>query len=256
MIVVLARIEIDAHRNTLHHLHVISGGVLRRQQTEARTAGSADRLHFAGVFLAGCVHAEADALAGVHALQLRLFKIRRHPDVVEWNYGHHLLAGRDILSQFHGLLADDPVDGRDNRAVAEIQLRLIEQSPFLRDLRRGRFRAGFTHRHLLRGGAGGFNRGVRLRDALIGLVDGALRHRDVLFGFADSRLARIERGLRAGCLRYRRIVLLTRNLVLVHQQFVTRHVVVGFLEVRFGFANQGLRRFQAIACRGQLALRS
>src|ERR1700680_2066176 len=38
MVVVLFRIDIDADRNALHHLHVVSRGVLWGQQTEARTA--------------------------------------------------------------------------------------------------------------------------------------------------------------------------------------------------------------------------
>ena len=42
VIVVLARIDIDADGNALHHLHVISGGVFGRQQAEARTARAAD----------------------------------------------------------------------------------------------------------------------------------------------------------------------------------------------------------------------
>ena len=101
----------------------------------------------------------------------------------------------------------------------------------------------------------GFDRGVRLGDPLFGLVDGALRHHDVLFGFADRRLARIERGLRGGRGRDGGIVLLPGNLVLVHQQLVARHVVAGFLEVRFRLADLGVRGFQA-GLRAALSWRS
>ena len=69
-------------------------------------------------------------------------------------------------------------------------------------------------------------------------------------------LASVERGLRGRGRRHRRLVLLPGNLVLVDQQLVARHVVAGLLEVRLGFADLGLRRFEPRPCGGQLALRA
>src|SRR5215469_12450078 len=42
VILVLPGLQIDADWNSLHHLHVISSGILRREQTEPCTGGSAD----------------------------------------------------------------------------------------------------------------------------------------------------------------------------------------------------------------------
>src|ERR1700691_266569 len=44
MIVVLAGIQIDANRHPLHHFHIVSSGVFRRQQAETRSAGAPDLL--------------------------------------------------------------------------------------------------------------------------------------------------------------------------------------------------------------------
>src|SRR5439155_14094788 len=100
VIVVLAGVQIDAHRNALNHLHIIPRGVLRRQQAESGPAGAADCLQFAGVFSTEGVDAELDALAGFHAAELSLFKIGRDPNVIERNHGHQLLTGRNILTGF------------------------------------------------------------------------------------------------------------------------------------------------------------
>ena len=83
MIVVLARIEDDLHRNALHDFHIVASRILRRQQAEARAAGAGDAIHFAVVFSAVGVDFNRDALADLHFAELRLFEIRGDPDVVE-----------------------------------------------------------------------------------------------------------------------------------------------------------------------------
>ena len=150
VIVVLAGLEIDADWNALHHLHVVSGRILRRQQAESRTAGAADRLHSAAVFAAVRVHAELDPLARFHALKLRLLEVGGHPDVVERNHRHELLARRNVLTDLHGLLADDPANRSDDGAVAEIESRLIERRSHLRDLRLRGLGTRLADRDLLR----------------------------------------------------------------------------------------------------------
>src|SRR5579863_5981242 len=42
MVAVLVGVDIDADGNALHHFHVVSGGVLGRQETESGAAGAAD----------------------------------------------------------------------------------------------------------------------------------------------------------------------------------------------------------------------
>src|SRR5579863_5593439 len=52
MIAIFAGIEVDADRYSLDHFHVIAGRIFWRQQAEARSAGAADLLNGALIFLA------------------------------------------------------------------------------------------------------------------------------------------------------------------------------------------------------------
>src|SRR5579872_1660948 len=83
VIVVLAGVEVDANRNALHHLDVVSGGILRRQNAEPRTAGAAHLDDFSGVGVVVGVDREVHVLAGLHAAQLGLLEVGDDPDIVE-----------------------------------------------------------------------------------------------------------------------------------------------------------------------------
>ena len=58
-----ARVEIDADRNALHHLHVVAGRILRREQAEARAGGAADARNVAVILPLVGIHAEPHLLA-------------------------------------------------------------------------------------------------------------------------------------------------------------------------------------------------
>ena len=58
--------EVDAHGNALHHLHVISGGVLRRQQAEDRACATAQVCHMAFPCATVGVHFDLHRIAGAH----------------------------------------------------------------------------------------------------------------------------------------------------------------------------------------------
>src|SRR5580658_3563811 len=92
MIAVFARIQIDANGHPLHHFHVISGCVLRRQQAEARSAGPADLLDGPLVFLAVGVHCEPHSLPRLHAAELSLFEICDDPHVIQRHHSQQLLT--------------------------------------------------------------------------------------------------------------------------------------------------------------------
>ena len=86
------------------------------------------------VFAAVGVDAEVTCWPGFMQAQLRLLEVGGDPDVVERNDRHQLLAGRDVRAHFDRLFADDPVDRRDDGAVAEIEFGLVDQRPSLRHL--------------------------------------------------------------------------------------------------------------------------
>ena len=60
MIFIGFRVKQNFHRNALHHLHVISGSILRRQQAEPCPAGSGDAVDFSVIFPAIRVNFERD----------------------------------------------------------------------------------------------------------------------------------------------------------------------------------------------------
>src|ERR1700733_11230280 len=66
MVVVLAGVNINADRKALHHLHVVAGSILGRQQAEARTARTGDSRHRAFVLAAVGVDTEGHALSRLH----------------------------------------------------------------------------------------------------------------------------------------------------------------------------------------------
>src|SRR5260370_18751221 len=117
-IAILSGFEIDADRNALHHLYVISGCILRREQAEARAAGAADTRNAPLVLPAVSIHAEPHALARLHPAELRLLEISDHPHIVQLNDGHELLSPRPVLAHFHGLLADNSVRRRADDRIA------------------------------------------------------------------------------------------------------------------------------------------
>src|SRR2546426_12085309 len=76
----LPLLESDFHRHALHHLDVVTRGVLGREQAELRSARPGDALDVAIVFAPVGVDVNLDGLAGSHVLELSLFEISRYPD--------------------------------------------------------------------------------------------------------------------------------------------------------------------------------
>ena len=129
MIVILARLQHNAHRNALHNFYIVAAGILRRQQAEARTGGAAEGIDAAAIVAPGSVGAEGHALAGLHLLQLCFFEIGGDPDVVDGNDGQQLLARLHALAGFHGLAPDDPAYRRDDLCIAKVELRRSKLRP-------------------------------------------------------------------------------------------------------------------------------
>src|SRR5439155_4498190 len=77
----LTRLELDADGNALDHLHVVAGGVLRRQQAVARPGRAREALDDAVVVAVDRVDVDARLLPPLHPLDLRLAEVRRHPEL-------------------------------------------------------------------------------------------------------------------------------------------------------------------------------
>src|SRR6202161_423773 len=120
-------LEVDANRQSLHHLDEVAGGVLRRQQRQSRsgTLGKAGNAPLEHVAVAIHVDIEIDRLADTQVTQLRLLEIGVNPDFMERTDRHETLTDLHIVAWIDVSARDDAIDLRDDVAVAKIQLGLV-----------------------------------------------------------------------------------------------------------------------------------
>ena len=138
----IVRVQADPHRNALHDLGKIAGGVVRWQQTEFQSAGRSQTLDTGQQVSAGKrVNAQPHRLTGPHVRELSFLEVGRNVDLVQGDQGHQLRARLHVLTDTDGARRDDAVNGRGDRRVAEREscfsfdgLRSFAQSPRLYDL--------------------------------------------------------------------------------------------------------------------------
>jgi len=121
------RFENQLHWYALHDLYVIASCILGRQQAEARTGRTADRVDVAVEFVAVCIHVALALLPHLHLLELCLFEIGGDPEIVEVDDGDQGLPGLHNLPGLNGALADDTREWCAHSGVLEIELRLFER---------------------------------------------------------------------------------------------------------------------------------
>ena len=116
---VACRVERDLHRDALHDLGEIAGGVVRRQQREFLAAGGRDAVDMAVHDLAReHVDLDRDGLAFAHVGELRLLVVRHDIGAVDRHHRHQLRSGLHVLADAQRAVADDAVDRRDDGRVA------------------------------------------------------------------------------------------------------------------------------------------
>src|SRR6266851_3337288 len=157
MLGILAAVELDSHRQALHHLYVVASRVLGGQEAEAIATRARQIPDIAIVVAAEGVDVDGDLLATMHPRELRLLEIRGHPDLVGLSHEHQRLSRFDSGAKLDGTSADDAVGGSINFCVTEVQQSLIEG---------GLCRIGISlaRRYTLEGGARSLARGVHFRD--------------------------------------------------------------------------------------------
>ena len=73
------------------------------------------------------VNLNADRLTDSHVSQLGLLVIRRHPHLIQVDYGKQWLSGLDDLARLDRLLAHGAGDGRANGGVLQFQFSLLQR---------------------------------------------------------------------------------------------------------------------------------
>src|SRR5580704_149810 len=115
----LALVEHNLHRNALHHFDVVAGGILGRQQAEARSAGSGNGIDMPLISLAGRIDGNVSRQTRFHVPKLRLLKVSCDPKITlpEQNDLHHLLAGLHVLTNLDSAIAHGSADRRNHFQV-------------------------------------------------------------------------------------------------------------------------------------------
>src|SRR5258708_4514797 len=92
VLLVLARLEDDLHRQPLHDLDVVPGRVLGGEEAEARASGGGDAVHVAAVLPPAVgVHQDHRGLARTHGPELALLEVGGDPNVVQGHGREHAL---------------------------------------------------------------------------------------------------------------------------------------------------------------------
>src|SRR5262245_18517497 len=79
---ILAGLEVDLHRDALHHLHEVPGGILGRQHAELCAGRAGDAAHVAvEVPSTERVDRDPGLLARAHGLELRFLEVGGDPDL-------------------------------------------------------------------------------------------------------------------------------------------------------------------------------
>src|ERR1700751_1281074 len=67
-----------------------------------------------------------DLLSGTNVRHLRLFQIRRYPNLIEWHEIEHCLSNGKLLTWLDGALGYSRVHGSTELGIAEVQQRLVQ----------------------------------------------------------------------------------------------------------------------------------
>src|ERR1700692_4222367 len=126
MVRVLSGVEANPHRQSLHNLDVVAGGVFGGQQAVEFAGRSRHAFDVALVVATGRIDVNRNRLAATHSAQLRLAKISSNPDVDPDNR-EQLSSGLQTLTELNGLVADDSSGGRDYVRITQVEPRLIQR---------------------------------------------------------------------------------------------------------------------------------
>ena len=118
----------DAHRQPLHDLGEVSGGIVRRQQREHGAGGRREALDRAlDRMLGQRIDRDRSRLAGAQARQLRFLEVGVDINLIERNEARKPLAGLHVIAGLHGAIADHAVDRRADDGERQIALGLGER---------------------------------------------------------------------------------------------------------------------------------
>ena len=229
--------EVDANRNSLDHLHVVSGRVLGGKQRKFRSGGATDLGYFAGVLLTvPSVHRQLHLLPWVHLGNLRLFEVCCDPEALQRHNRKQILTGCEVCAGHNVLLIHNAVGRRDNPRVRKIEHRLVNFGLSLLDLCQRRGRTGPLYSNLLRPVLRSFRSLIARRlEFLLRLRNAGLLSHKLVLCFEHRRTSRT-------CLSYCRVKLLPADNVLLNEWCVALDIFGCLQGIGFGFRDACGRR--------------
>src|SRR6184192_1419410 len=110
----LSGIKGDLHRDTLHHLDIVTGRVLWRKQAGDRATCAGNTLQMTFVFLAGGVHVNGHRLVDAHLPQLGFLEVGGHPYVIKVDDPHQFLPGLHVLAYLNRSVGNNSIHRRND----------------------------------------------------------------------------------------------------------------------------------------------
>src|SRR5271156_1423630 len=162
-------IEDDFHGNALHHLHVVSRGVFRREQAQHRASGSGDGIDMAAKHAAVGIDTDLRLLPRLQVAQLRFLKVRGDPHILQRHHHQQALTKLYNLAGFHLFVRSHTIDGCNHFRVTKVEFGGFQRGLRLFHFGDLRTRVRRAHDHLMAAG-------LRGNDSSTSLFDAGLRH--------------------------------------------------------------------------------
>src|SRR5205807_6387787 len=138
MVRILTLVEPNSHGESLHHFHVVPGRIFRRKEAEERASGARKAVNFGLVVAPEGINADCDRLTRSHSSELRLFEVRRDPDIVQGNDYEQALPRLHVMTKLHSLSPDHAADRSVNLGIAEVEFSGAQIGARLLQMSRGR----------------------------------------------------------------------------------------------------------------------
>src|ERR1700754_3081922 len=118
----LALVERNPHRDALHYLGKVAGGIVGRKQRELRSTRRRNALDLAAQRLVRKgIDGDLDRLTGFYPRQLRLLVVGDHIHIRKRHDVNQVAPDIDIVSRLHLVFADHAVERRYDFGIAEPQ---------------------------------------------------------------------------------------------------------------------------------------
>lgn len=137
MLLQLVGPQLDPHRQALHHLQPVAGGILRRQQREDTTGTSRQPFHLTvvGDLVPIEIGLELNRLPNPELFQLNLLEVGIDLQLIQRHHRHQRGTNGDMAANLDRTFGDDAADRAENGHALQIEPGLAHQFGGVTNLR-------------------------------------------------------------------------------------------------------------------------